>query len=419
MQLTRRKILIGAAIVVSLVVVLLSLPQVRTALPLQLPFGQHSLQSYADSIIATCASSSYHPACYDKEIPKLMDKGLSMEDSFKVTALIQNKVHDYYFCHVLGHELAEKETAKDPSKWTEVIARCPVGQCSNGCLHGAAQERFRNESLTPSQIAEAEPQLAGTCQPVVGRNYTGLEQASCYHALGHLAMYITAGKVPDATKVCDVIAKHGREDFTETCYEGVYMQIFQPLEPEDFGLVRAFAPTTTAAAETYCNMFSGIQGGACHRESWPLYRSTLNTPDGLMHFCSLTPNESGRCYNAMFYVLTAMFNFDTTKIETLCDGLPTDIKGQCYANAASRAIETDYRLAPTSVALCKRAEAGGVGDRCYKELLFYSTFNYHVGSPEFTAFCKQLPGDWATQCLSGKTTQPPSAQQAPIPYTHD
>ncbi|MBX9765211.1 hypothetical protein K2X83_01060, partial [Patescibacteria group bacterium] len=113
-----------------------------------MPSPEKNLERLAEKVIATCSKESYPPTCYDEEIPRLMDTGLSMEEAFQVTTVIQNKVSDYFYCHVLGHNLSAKETAKDPSKWTEVVARCPVGMCSNGCLHGAAQERFRAESLS-------------------------------------------------------------------------------------------------------------------------------------------------------------------------------------------------------------------------------------------------------------------------------
>ncbi len=370
-----------------------------------IPSKENTLQKYADQVMAACKKDTYPPRCYDTEIPKLMDQGVSLEDSFKVTVLIQKATNGYFFCHVLGHNLAAKETAKDPSKWTDVIGRCPTGMCSNGCLHGAAQERFRAEALTPEQIDEVLPQLAGICQQGHERNFTGLEQASCYHALGHLSMYITNADIRASTRICNTIARPNNQDYTQTCYEGAYMQIYQPLEPEDFALVKDIAPQTQAASEAFCSTFSGEYREACHRESWPLYRESLQTPDGLQKFCNATysPESKRRCYNAMFYTLVAQMNFEVERITPLCEGLPTGRKAQCFANAASRCIETDYRLAPKALELCSTAEKNGVGDRCYNELLFYSSFNYHVGSKEFVQFCNQLPGDWKNKCLTTDT----------------
>lgn len=374
--------------------------------------GSSPLDAYAQRIIDTCSKDTYPPRCYDKEIPKLMDQGLSLEDAFKVTGIIQNRVSNYFYCHVLGHELAAKETAKDPTKWTQVIARCPVGQCSNGCLHGAAQERFRNDVLTAQQQHDVIPQLEQICTDAT-RNFTGLEQASCFHSLGHLTMYMTGADITKSIHMCDIIAKQGQIDYTQTCYEGAYMQIFQPLEPEDFGLVRNIAPTTTAQAETFCDTFSGEPRNACHRESWPLYRASLQTPAGLTHFCGLADNplDVTRCYNAAFYIITAQDNFQADRIIPLCKGLDDKRKAQCFANSASRFIETDYRLAQSAVSLCKVAEQDGVGDRCYGELLFYSTFNFHQGTPAFDAFCSDLPDPWKGRCYNGDGARMPLNQE--------
>ena len=367
---------------------------------------QHSkLQKWADEVIAVCKQKSYPPSCYDEEIPKVMDHGLTMEEGFEVTRLVQAQNPNYFYCHVLGHHLSEKETAKDPSNWASVIARCPIGMCSNGCLHGAFQERFRDDVMSDKQIQALLPQISQICEKNTGRNFTGLEQASCYHALGHLSMYITGANLQISTNVCDKVAvkPDQHENYTQTCYEGVYMQMFQPLEPEDFALVKKIAPKTTTQAETLCDTFTGERQAACHRESWPLYKDSIKTAPGLKHFCDLVPDpkEIQRCFNAMFYVLTAQFNFDESRIVPLCEALPEKRKAQCFANAASRFIETDYRLIPRAVDLCKAAAANGVGDRCYGELLFYSTFNFHKGSTEFNQLCNALPEPWTSACLNG------------------
>lgn len=369
--------------------------------------GSQSLERYASEVIDTCSVDTYPPRCYDIEIPKLMDRGVSMEDAFKVTTIIQNRVHDYYYCHVLGHNLSAKETAKDPSVWTDVVARCPTGMCSNGCLHGAAQERFRDDTLSSAEIDALVPDLATICEPEGHRNFTGLEQASCYHSLGHLTMYISGADIDVATGVCDRIAKKGEADYTQTCYEGAYMQIFQPLEPEDFALVEHIPAKTIPEAEVFCDGYTGERRAACHRESWPLYRETLGEPATLQRFCTLVPDPQSeqRCYNAMFYVLSAQFNFDMNRIEPLCTGLPTKRMAQCFANSASRLIETDYRLIPDAVALCKIADTHEVGPRCYDELLFYSTFNFHQGSDAFNTLCSSLPEPWGTTCKEGKGNQ--------------
>lgn len=373
-----------------------------------LPLGKEGkIKAYAADIIAICAKETHAPTCYDKEIPKLMDTGVPMEDAFEVTKYIQDETKGYYFCHVLGHNVAAKETAKDPAKWTGVIARCPTGMCSNGCLHGAAQERFRSESLTPEQIEEVLPQISSICEQGHERNFTGLEQASCYHAMGHLMMYITNADIDASLKLCNRIAIKGKENFSRVCYDGAYMQIFQPLEPEDFTIVKDIAPTTRAGAEAFCKNYKGEQYASCHGETWPLYRESLSTGPGIAAFCEVAGDAMAvsRCYMGMEYVMTAQLNFDVARITPLCESMPKNRMGQCFGSAASRSIETDYRLAPKAVELCEVAQKHGVGERCYKEILFYSSFNYHKGSKEFGELCNALPEPWKQQCNTGEGTQ--------------
>lgn len=372
-----------------------------------------TLEAHAVAVIEACKEESYKPSCYDNEIPKLMDNGVSFEDSFKVTALIQEKDSSYWYCHVLGHNVSAKEAAKDISKWTEVVARCPQGVCSNGCLHGAFQERFRDEEVSEEELEELIPEVFEICQMGHTRNFTGLEQASCYHAVGHLTMYITNADIERATNVCDRVTIYDGKDFSNLCYDGAYMQIFQPLEPEDIALVQDIAPQTQSEAIAYCNQFTGSRRTACHMESWPLFIDTIQTdPRYVDTFCDkgLTKRDQSRCYNGIFYVLAARSNFNTGAIQEMCSVLPQDTKRRCYAHSASRFLETDHRLATQAAEVCALAEGEAVGKECYEELLFYSAYNYHQNSDTFLQLCQALPEPWNTRCLSNEG----SRMQAPF-----
>lgn len=363
--------------------------------------GKKNIKQYADEIIKKCSSYSRTATCYDKEIPKLMDF-ISMEDAFEVTKIVQDQDKSYPYCHVLGHNLSAREVDKDPSKWKEVVSRCPSGMCSNGCIHGGFQERFRAESLTDEQIEQIKPDLKTICEDRPNWHPTGLEQASCYHALGHLTMYLTAADINKALNLCkELSVKDDGRDLSQLCFDGSFMQIFQPLEPEDFALIKG-KEVTKDQADTFCSRFSGSQKGSCISESWPLFRGELiSDPKKLILFCSRDDkNEQDRCYSALFYVLAAQFQFDSNTIKTYCTGLPAERMGQCFANAASRFIETDYRNIGKSVDLCNQADKLGQGDRCFSELLLYSTYNFHKGSEGFQTLCSSLPGAWKEKCFS-------------------
>lgn len=363
------------------------------------------LEEYAQEIMEVCGESTYPPACYDKEIPKLLQRGVSMEEAFAVTALVQKEDPRYYYCHVLGHNLSAQEAAQDLSRWTDVVARCPVGQCSNGCLHGAFQERFRDEEVSLEELEILKPKLTSICEDSEGRTFTELERSSCYHALGHLAMYIHDADVEASVALCESVISHREpHDFVRNCYDGLFMQIFQPLEPEDIALIGDRAPKTQQEARNFCAQFSTVPQESCNRESWPLFLEDIKTAEGMNRFCSIYTTERGirGCYNTVFYVLTAHFEFNQDKLEAVCTKLSHKRKAQCYANVASRFLEIDDTFLDKSVEFCERADGVGVGKRCWDELLFYSSFSAVPGTKRFNDFCDSLPDLYEKRCKAGE-----------------
>ena len=395
-----KNILIGlSAILISAIVILAAGSTPARNISAQPPASNTELEKYADQIIADCADSNYRPACYDKEIPKIMDY-ISMEDAFAVTVLIQNKDSGYPYCHVLGHELSAREIQKDPADWKDVVSRCPSGVCSNGCIHGGFQERFRAESFDDAGIAALKPDLMDLCEKRENWNPTGLEQGSCYHALGHLTMYLTDANLNKSIEICNEVALKPDRDYTQICYDGVFMQIFQPLEPEDFALVEGKQPTKDQIPE-FCLPYSNKERASCLSESWPLFYNEIRTPKGVTDFCGMTEEtERPRCYDAVFFVVTAQMNFDIDEINDYCSSLPSEINGKCFANGAARMIETDYRNIDKSISLCNIAKESNADKTCFEEMLKYSTFNFHAGSEEFFKLCNAMPNEWKNECLA-------------------
>lgn len=359
------------------------------------------INDYAVEIVAKCSSASYKPACYEEEVPKLMDV-LTMKQAFEVTRAIQEQDKSYAYCHVLGHKLSEKETAKNPDLWKDIITSCPSGLCSNGCIHGAFQERYRREVLSPEEVEEMKGDLQDVCEPRQNWSPTGLEQGTCYHALGHLLMYISGADIKKSLEICEEIGvRSSGKDWSQLCFDGAFMQIFQPLETEDFALIAGKQPKKEEL-KTYCSEFAGRQKSSCWSEGWPLYFEEITTPHGLVKFCSGMLNQDkeaeDRCYNGLFYVITAQFQFDLDKVRSLCLELPELRMGQCMANAASRMIETDYRNISKVVDFCSQAPIQ-TKDICFQELIKYSTYNFHAGSKEFFELCNGLPDPWKARCL--------------------
>ncbi|MDP3769865.1 MAG: hypothetical protein U1A25_01195 [Candidatus Sungbacteria bacterium] len=360
-----------------------------------------SLRQYAQQVMETCASSSYRPGCYDKEIPKLMDM-ISMEDSFTVTRIIQEKDSDYWYCHVLGHNVSGRETAKNPEKWKEVIPRCPSGTCSNGCIHGALQERFRKEKFSEDEVEKVLPDLSDICDEKPDWHPTGMERSTCYHALGHLLMYLTAADAKKSVDVCARIAhKSDGGDFTQVCYDGVFMQLFQPLEPEDIALIEGKTPQKEEL-KSFCAPYDTQPRASCWSEGWPLFWEQVKKPEGLVRFCSVLEEGTARqrCYNGMFFVMAAQFRLDEEKIFNFCREIPLPSRERCFANGAGRMIETDFKLIGKALEICHRAVSVAAGDACYAELVTYAQFNFHRDSKEQKELCEGLPSQWRTNCGS-------------------
>jgi hypothetical protein len=364
-------------------------------------FGNKSLDQYAQEVFEACANSEQHrPVCYEEKIPKLMDN-ISMVDAFKVTRIVQDLDPDYTYCHVLAHKLSAREVQRDPENWKDVVSMCPTSMCSNGCLHGGFQEKFRAEFFSEEEMRKIIPDLVTLCEKRGAWEPTGLEQASCYHALGHLTMYLTNAEINRSMDICDEVAlKEGGRDYRQLCYDGAFMQIFQPLEPEDFALIEG-KEIDKSEYESFCSGFDGMKEGSCRSEGWPLFLKELYNPSELVKFCSKSGSESetNRCYGALIYVLAAQFKLNSDKIFNYCSGLPEPVSGRCFANSASRMIEVDARNIDRSVDLCRRGSKFDKNNQCYKELVFYSSYTFRAGSEDFLKLCNTLPSPWNEECF--------------------
>lgn len=395
----KKLIVVVILVIIGIELFLLVGPQIKS------PNDAHqSIEVLAGNIVNKCSSVGTWQSCYEEEVPKYMSApfNLSMEKAFELTKAVQHQDTKYEYCHVLGHKLSAVETKKDPDKWKDVITRCPSGVCSNGCIHGAFQERFRTESLPNATIEELNSELGDVCEPRGEWKPTGLEQGSCYHALGHLLMYITNADIHKSLQASDAVCKKadGR-DYTQLCYDGAFMQIYQPLEAEDFALIKG-KEVTKQQHESFCNQFDPQAKSSCWSEGWPLHFEEIKTPQGLVTFCtglSQSDEHINRCFDSLYYVITPQLQFSETKIVNFCNQMPPRYKQSCFANAATRMIETDWENVERSVAVCNDAHKLGFGQKCFDELVFFASYNFRPNSEEFVSLCNKLPGEWANRCL--------------------
>ena len=183
------------------------------------------LKEYTKTVLGQCKNSTYPPDCYDKQIPHLMDppSTISMEEAFEITRIIQKSDPRYLYCHVLGHNVSAKEERKDPSKWKDIITRCPTTMCNNGCLHGTIMARYQSETLTDPQIEKLIPDLKTVCEPRGSWRPLGIERGMCIHALGHLLMYTTDANLRKSSEVCKKINRYPGDSLN--CTQGVFMSL--------------------------------------------------------------------------------------------------------------------------------------------------------------------------------------------------
>lgn len=367
--------------------------------------SKQKLQEYANSILKKCNSETYRPKCYDDEIPKFMDS-VSMEDAFAVTQIIQSKDDTYQYCHVLAHRLGAAETKKNPDRWLDIIPRCPAnGMCSYGCSHGVLQEKFRTDILADDQIKAIEGDLKEACEARSSWDPTPIDQAICYHGLGHLALYITDASFYKSLAICDKIAKKddGR-DLRALCYQGTFMQLFQPLEPEDEALVKNKTPAKDDLM-SFCMQFDNEdKREACWVEGWPLYREEIKTAKGIVHFCTIPSSLKTQdlCFSMIFHTVGQGNNFDSNSIDNVCKDIPVERRAECYSDGALSMIQADKKFIDRATDLCSFVKPTDLSDDCYKKLASLASYNFHPDSEDFNHFCSNLPQPWKGKCLEQK-----------------
>jgi hypothetical protein len=373
------------------------------------PSSENELDAVAGKIMRKCSKEAYRPGCYDVEIPKYMEDGvLTMEDAFDVTRIIQNTDKSYLFCHVLGHNIADVETKKDPDKWLDVIRRCPPLACNNGCPHGAIMRKFKgSETLTESQLSSVIPDLKKACDPGGDWNPSELEQGMCYHSMGHLSMYITGADIERSLTLCREIAiKPDGRNFYQTCVQGVFMIIFQGIDAEDIALVEKIKPVKENVPQ-FCSKYKGMEQNACRVESWPLYYDNfLKGPEEVISFCSFANGEynSKWCYDTILRGQLLRETLETRgvgEVAKYCMSLPGEIREYCFATVAAGWVQNEPNYVGDSVSLCRESEEYSFSETCFEELLYYSKYSFTKGTDLWKNYCSALPEDYGERCVRG------------------
>ena len=338
--------------------------------------------------------------CYDDKIASLA-KQIDLEKAFEITKNIEQQDDDYKYCHVVAHKIAAAEVRKDLDNWKEVINRCPVNQCANGCIHGVFQEKYKVENLSSSQIDLIKSEFNDICTATAAWQPTRNEQSSCYHALGHLFVYMSNADMNKSINLCDEMTLQDKT-MSRFCYEGAFMQVFQVLEPEDIALVKHIKPTSTSEAESFCSDFkiNPLAQVSCINQSWPLSIKQLKqNPAYINELCKDAETDLKKlCIGPVISIMPIQFNFNQSKLLNYCQTLPDNMHQDCINIVASRMITSDGVLRDKAVNFCVHSPEK-YQEGCFITLISELKNEKILNSENKSQICRLFPEDFTYSCL--------------------
>lgn len=361
-----------------------------------------SVAAVAKGVVADCSKvEGDRGPCYESAVPALYP-GMSMPQLFDVVRTIRTLDPGYQFCHVLAHKLGERAIADDPNTWLAAIPSNPAdGLCSNGFIHGVIVGRFDNAVLDDATIDAYTPDFARACEPKSGWQPSALDQAMCYHGMGHLFDFITNAKISKALGLCQIVAQSPTGDFRQVCLEGVFMQFYQPLEPEDFALVDKLPlKLTKTSVRPFCNSFSAPEvRGACLREAWPLYMEEIKSGTGAGAFCSGQPDgtEERYCYQSISSIVGRLSLGAPAAASKACDRFPPKWQSTCYAFSAQAVLEERRSDTAGALAVCELG-LPVVGTSCVEMLVDHARFIFGADTAARRSLCGQVPDFLKEKC---------------------
>ena len=349
-------------------------------------------------IVHECTQAADHAACYEAEVAPLYPE-LSVPHIFDIIRDIRREDPSYQFCHVLAHKIGERVVAEDPDRWIDAIPLNPSdGLCSNGFIHGVVGGRFRAEVLDDATLQKLLPDFRRACEPHNGWKPSDLDKAICYHGMGHLFDFITDADLNKALALCEQTTT---EQYRRVCREGVFMQIFQPLEPDDYLMIeRMSVKPTKDTVRQFCARFkdNAAYEGACLRESWPLHPGMADGT-GVESFCSHQPNaeEETACYQSATAIIGRQSLGNPERAASACTELPQKWQDMCFSTVAQAFLEENRTDASKAIGFCARAESV-LAQRCMTWLITQAPFIFGQNKSEMKEFCAALPDGMKADC---------------------
>lgn len=357
------------------------------------PAGR-TISEFAKEIMVSCQDSPYRSTCYNELIPEYFDK-VGMVDSFKLIRTVQQNDSSYGYCHLAAHELSRLAVESDRLGWRNVLNQCPQdGMCANGCLHGALITRFigAESGMSRVEIDEAVDELDGICEPRSDWDPSALDRGNCYHGLGHLAMYMTLGDIDESIEICNRFAEGTEGNMDSLCYGGVFMQLFQPLEPEDVAMV-AHIDVSQQNFVDYCNQFPKGSGRTeCFERGSMLFPKATTDGPTMKYFCELSGDKEiiESCYIMIFSLVGSGSDYDTGRIKSICDTVEKSRRGDCYGLSAINMIDADPAFIPRIPEICSAADDFDTRSGCLSRVAWYAPYRFNAGTANFDSLCRVL-----------------------------
>ncbi|MFZ2886839.1 MAG: hypothetical protein WA021_03400 [Minisyncoccia bacterium] len=357
-------------------------------------------KSLAASIVEVCAEEESRSTCYEKKVPELFPK-LPLSEVFGVIRDIRALDQSYQFCHVVAHKLGESAVAQDPSKWIDLIPlNPPDGLCSNGFIHGIIVGRFRNDVLDDATLTAAIPDFARACERRADWRPSGLDQAICYHGMGHLFMFITNANIKKSLETCAHTTGNSEDGFMRVCREGVFMQIYQPLEPDDFALIELLPEKPSRENfRRLCAAYAEDEDeGACLREAWPFFRAEIMKGD-VAAFCAHQPNssETDKCYESATTIVGRQLLGMPDQAVAACSAITSRYQELCFTTVAQALLEEDRTQGEKAVAFCVRAPTH-IKTQCIATLAERARWIFPENSSDRTRLCEAMPAEYRSSC---------------------
>ena len=179
------------------------------------------------------------------------------------------------------------------------------------------------------------------------------------------------------------------------------MQIYQPLEPDDFALLDLLKEKPSA--QNYRRLCAAYtdngEEGACLREAWPLFRDGIRFGTDVGTFCARQPDaaEEEACYETAAAIVgrTSLGKSDTAV--AACQHFPKTRQKLCFIALAQSALEEDRTNADGAIDLCRAAD-DAVAKECLATLAHRASFIFASGSAEKTQFCATLLEESDVRC---------------------